>query len=276
MADTLGGRAADLLGESLIRASVVAGGDLSEVFEIELADGRVAIVKGGPGPEIEAKMLAAIRSTGAPAPAVIASDDSMLVLERLPSKGQLVDAWPDLGCVLSKLHADRGTATKTSELRYGWPDDYAFGEVAIVNTWSENWPTFWGEYRLANQARFLPKALARRIENLASRLSDFLPACPTPALLHGDLWGGNILVSGQRVSGLIDPASYLGDCEVDIAMLKLFNQPDEKFFEAYGSLPTDHEKRLPIYQLWPALVHLRLFGSAYRTMVERMLVAVGV
>src|SRR5256885_260509 len=61
-----------------------------------------------------------------------------------------------------------------------------------------------------------------------------LPARPTPALLHGDLWGGNILVAGDRVSGLIDPACYHGHTEVDLAMLGLFDQPDAAFYEAYG------------------------------------------
>jgi fructosamine-3-kinase len=97
----------------------------------------------------------------------------------------------------------------------------------------------------------------------------------TFGLLHGDLWGGNILVTGDQVSGLIDPACYHGHTEVDLAMLGLFDQPNAAFYEAYGSLEPGHDERTPIYRLWPALVHLRLFGTGYRPMVERLLQATG-
>jgi fructosamine-3-kinase len=85
--------------------------------------------------------------------------------------------------------------------------------------------------------------------------------------------GGNILVTGDQVSGLIDPACYHGHTEVDLAMLGLFDQPNAAFYEAYGSLEPGHDERTPIYRLWPALVHLRLFGTGYRPMVERLLQA---
>ena len=83
------------------------------------------------------------------------------------------------------------------------------------------------------------------------------------------------MVAGDRVSGLIDPACYHGHTEVDLAMLGLFDQPDAAFYEAYGLLEPGHDERTAIYRLWPALVHLRLFGAGYRPMVERLLQATG-
>lgn len=274
MTPTVAERAARLLGASLARASPIAGGDLSEVVAIELDDGRSAIVKGGPSPVTEAGMLDAIRATGAPAPAVLACDDTVLVLERLAGGGRIGDAWSDLGTVLARLHSVTGDTG--ARARYGWHVDYAFGSVPIENTWTDSWPGFWGERRLANQLPQLPAALATRIEALAAGLGDRLPSQPPPALLHGDLWGGNVLVHRQRISGLIDPACYHGDCEVDFAMLCLFGHPDDALLAAYGALPPGAEARVPIYQLWPALVHLRLFGAGYRPLVERLLAAVGV
>jgi fructosamine-3-kinase len=117
--------------------------------------------------------------------------------------------------------------------------------------------------------------LARRVEALAADLHNRLPARPAPALLHGDLWGGNILAAGDRVSGLIDPACYYGHAEVDLAMLGLFDQPGAAFTEAYGAPEPGHDERSAIYRLWPALVHLRLFGPGYRPMVDRLLDAIG-
>ena len=132
---------------------------------------------------------------------------------------------------------------------------------------TEDWAYFWAERRLRVHLSHLPSALARRVEALAADLPNRLPARPTPALLHGDLWSGNILVTGDRVSGLIDPACYHGHTEVDLAMLG---------YEAYGLLDPGHDERTAIYRLWPALVHLRLFGAGYRPMVERLLQATGV
>ena len=102
-----------------------------------------------------------------------------------------------------------------------------------------------------------------------------IPRDPPPALLHGDLWAGNILVEGGRLAAFIDPACYYGHAEVDLAMLCLFSTPPDEFWEAYGGRDEGWEDRLPIYQLFPALVHLRLFGATYAPMVERLLDAVG-
>lgn len=72
---------------------------------------------------------------------------------------------------------------------------------------------------------------------------------------------------------LIDPASYYGHAEVDLAMLTLFGSPPRAFWEACGKLDNGWERRRYAYQLWPALVHRRLFGAGYRTLVERLLSA---
>jgi fructosamine-3-kinase len=259
---------AALIGGAIHHVEAIHGGDLSEILRIALADGRDAIVKNGPAPKTEAAMLSAIAASGAPAPTVLAVSDEALVIELLPTGGSLSKAWVSLGLVLARLHAKSGA-------RYGWPTDYAFGPVAIANGWTEDWPRFWAERRLLVHLAHLPSALARRVEALAADLPNRLPARPTPALLHGDLWGGNILVAGDRVSGLIDPACYHGHTEVDLAMLGLFDQPVAAFYDAYGLLEPGHDERTAIYRLWPALVHMRLFGAGYRPMVERLLHATG-
>jgi len=109
------------------------------------------------------------------------------------------------------------------------------------------------------------------VERLAARLPAMLPATPKKSLLHGDLWSGNILVQGGKLAALVDPACYYGDGEVDLAMLTLFDTPPPEFWETYGELEQGWEERRRIYQLFPALVHLRLFGASYGGMVERLL-----
>lgn len=261
--------AAGLLGGSLHRAEAMHGGDLSQVVRITLTDGRVAVVKGGPAPRSEAAMLTCLRDAGMPAPAVLAVSESVLVLEALEAQGGISDAWSDLGAVLSRLHANEGA-------HYGWASDYAFGPVTIENAVCNDWPAFWADRRLRVHLPHIPAALARRVDALARDLPNRLPLRPPPALLHGDLWGGNVLVAAGKVVGLIDPACYYGHAEVDLAMLGLFDHPSHAFFEAYAPLAPGCAARSAIYRLWPALVHLRLFGAGYRSLVEGFLASAGV
>ncbi len=260
---------AALLSGELRRSRPLAGGSLSQIVQIALQNGREAIVKGGPAPRTEAAMLNAIAASGAPAPAVLAVSAEVLVIEVMPAGGSLNGAWRSLGEAAARLHAAKGRS-------YGWAENYAFGPVAIVNNWEDRWPAFWAEHRLLSNCPHISKDLSRRIEALAADLPNRLPAEPPPALLHGDLWGGNVLVAGNKVSALIDPACYYGHGEVDLAMLNLFDSPSAEFYEAYGALEPGHKERLPIYTLWPALVHLRLFGHSYRPLVQQLLSGEGV
>jgi fructosamine-3-kinase len=260
---------ARLLGGAVGRTQTLRGGDLSKLARLTLTDGRQAIVKDGSSPRTEAAMLRAIAAAGAPAPKVLAVSDDALVLDVLPSGGSLHGAWSSLGATLAILHTAKGD-------RYGWNGDYAFGPVAIENGWSDDWAAFWAERRLLVNVSHVAAGVGRRIERLAADLPNRLPRRPAPSLLHGDLWSGNVLVDDNRVSGLIDPACYYGHGEVDIAMLMLFDRPLGAFYSAYGALEPGHDERLVIYRLWPALVHLRLFGSGYEPLVDRLLSAAGV
>ena len=264
---------AALLGGTLRHATRLHGGDLSQVVRITLVDGRAAVVKTGQAPRIEAAMLRAIAATGAPAPQVLAVSETVLVIECVLSGGRLETAWESLGAVLAKLHGCRGN-------QYGWHCDYAFGPVAIENAALDDWPAFWAVRRLLTHCAHVPRILARRIEALAADLPNRLPQRPAASLLHGDLWSGNILTADGNVTAFIDPACVFGHAEADLAMLRLFDTGAGKagpaFDAAYGSLAPGHADRLPIYQLWPALVHLRLFGASYRPLVDRLLTAAGV
>lgn len=255
--------AAALIGKELTGSQRLHGGDLSTVLRLRFADDTTAVLKISPAAEPEAGMLRAIAGSGAPAPAVLAVSGDLLLLQDLGRDQGVSAAWSDLGRQLRRLHDVRGAG-------YGWPCDHAFGPVPIQNSPLEDWPDFWARRRLLPFLPDLPPSLARRIEALAARLPDLLPACPAPVLLHGDLWSGNIMARDGRVTGLIDPACYHGHAEVDLAMLSLFGTPDAAFRDAYGPQPGLEDRR-PIYQLFPALVHLRLFGSGYLGLVERCL-----
>lgn len=261
-------KASELVGYSISEAEPLHGGSLSTVFRLRAADGRSFIAKPGHTAKTEAKMLDAIKSAGALTPCVVAVSGDLLILEDLgPDEGP-ENAWSSLGQELRQLHATWGAF-------YGWPEDHSFGTVGIPNARTQSWPEFWAERRLLPSCSEIPPDLARRVEALAKRVGDFLPEHPPAALLHGDLWVGNVMARAGQVTGLIDPSSYYGDAEVDLAMLSLFGTPADDFWQAYGDLDPGFAERRPIYQLWPALVHLRLFGAGYRNLVEQCVACVG-
>ena len=261
---TLGDRAAALVDGTLSDWVQIAHGNLSAVYRMTLCDGRTMVVKSAATVGQEAAMLQAISESGAPCPAVFESADDLLVMEAVPIDGTLRgSAWSSLADSLHLLHA-------ASAASYGWQTDHAFGAVAIPNGRCDDWSAFWANRRLRCHIPSLEPTLAKRVEQLADRVGDRLPAHPRPSLLHGDLWAGNILVSGSEVSALIDPACYYGDREVDVAMLTVFSNPPRSFFDALD-LELGWRERLPLYRLWPALVHLRLLGSGYTGLMSRTL-----
>ncbi len=256
-----------LTGRRPAGASPLSGGSLSSVWRVEIPGGEPLIAKTGPGLQREAGMLSAIRASGAPAPNVVAVTDGLLLMSALPAGGAA--DWPGLGGAMATLHACTGE-------RFGWHEDHAFASVEIPNRESDDWVSFWRDRRLLEPAAALDPAFRSRLEQLSGDLENRLPARPVPALLHGDLWGGNVVFGAGGISGFIDPACYFGHAEVDIAMLRLFDSPPCELFDAYGGLEPGADERLPIYQLWPAIVHVRLFGSGYHGLLDRLLAALGV
>ena len=243
----------------------LSGGALSEALLVTRPDGRRTVAKHAAPPGVEAAMLRALLDAGLPAPLVEGEHDGMLLLEYIANDRLFSPrAWASVGAGLRGLHA------RTAD-RYGWPSDTRIGTVEIDNRQGTDWPAFWGGQRLVATAALLDRPWRERVDALAGRLTGLLPAAPTPSHLHGDLWTGNILVADGRLAALIDPACYHGDREVDLAMLTLFDAPPPAFWEAYGPLASGWEARRPIYQLFPALLHLRLFGAAYADLVDRLL-----
>jgi fructosamine-3-kinase len=258
-------KVATLTGVPEERLERLAGGDLSEVLLLRRPDGRCTVAKGGPAVGTEAAMLRALAGAGVPVPMVEGEHEGVLLLEHIDNDGVFsANAWADIGDVVRKLHARIGR-------QYGWPADYRLGTVALDNRQTADWPAFWGEQRLIATASILDRPTRERVDQLARRLGDLLPPSPPPAFLHGDLWTGNILVSAGKLAALVDPACYGGHNEVDLAMLTLFGTPPAEFWEAYGALEPGWEERRDIYQLFPAIVHLRLFGAGYAGLVDRLL-----
>jgi fructosamine-3-kinase len=113
----------------------------------------------------------------------------------------------------------------------------------------------------------------RGFDGLFESLPELLKTNDPPSRLHGDLWSGNYCYT-QGGAALFDPAAYVGHREVDLAMMRLFGGFEERVFEAYEAaypLSSGSERRMKVYQLYPLLVHVNLFGASYATAVEQSL-----
>ena len=265
---TVTARIEQITGQSVRSLRLLEGGDLGGAVQVTLADGTLLVAKDGPLVHVEAEMLRTICATGAPVPRIHHAEPGLLVMDYVAA-GDLI-SWEALAETLAVLHAPLDPTGP----RYGWDVDYAFGKVSIVNSASDDWPHFWAQHRLLCHVPHVSSDIATRLETLAVRLPDLLPTAPPVSLLHGDLWGGNMLFEKDRFAAFIDPASYRGDREVDVAMLAWVESPPPRFFDALDLSPGWRE-RYPVYALWPALVHLRLFGDGYRASVTAALDALG-
>lgn len=219
--------------------------------------------------------LAATRTVRVPRPVCwgVAAGQAYLVLEYLPLGGSGARAMEILGRQLAALH-------QLPQPYFGWHRDNTIGSTPQPNGHCDDWVEFWRERRLGFQLDLAARnghggELQRRGEAVLSRLEGLYAGHrPQPALLHGDLWGGNTgcLADGEPV--IFDPAVYYGDREADLAMTELFGGFSERFHAAYReTLPLEpgYPRRRTLYNLYHVLNHLNLFGGGYRAQAERML-----
>jgi fructosamine-3-kinase len=201
----------------------------------------------------------------------IADNSSYLVMEWLEFGRGTTQAWEEMGRKLAAMHKAGGSD------KFGWERNNTIGSTPQINTWTENWADFFAEHRIGYQLQ-----LAKRkggsfpdYTQVVEVVKDFLAdRAPEPSLVHGDLWSGNaaILETGEPV--ILDPATYYGDREVDIAMTELFSGFPAAFYRGYNEVfPLDegYAQRKTLYNLYHILNHFNLFGGGYSSQANRML-----
>lgn len=197
-----------------------------------------------------------------------------LALEYLPPSPEPRDYPEHLGLGLVGLHRTRAAG-------WGWPEENRIGPLAQPNPALGSWGAFWREARIAPQLRRATDAghLTRGDRALLDQVLERCDAVLAPArdegpsLVHGDLWSGNVHAGPDGLAVLVDPASYHGHREVDLAMAELFGGFPRRALEVYRStwplVDGYDEARRPLYQLYYLLAHLNLFGIDYLPAVRR-------
>jgi protein-ribulosamine 3-kinase len=271
---------------AVVRATPLGGGSINEAWAVELADGRELFIKANAqAPDdmffVEARGLSFLQEGLAAAqllrvPKVLAQTSGFLALELLEPGPPCADFDARLGWDLATLHRSG------AGLAFGLDHDNYVGSVPQSNEPCVDWPSFYRDRRLApmleRAGRAITPSLRRRVEALFDALPSLCADPEPPARLHGDLWGGNLHRDAAGGPVLIDPAAYVGHREIDLAMMRLFGGFSPRTFAAYAEvwpLQDGWQRRVDLYQLYPLLVHVVLFGGSYLGSVEAALTRLG-
>ena len=265
------------LGVKIVHSEHVSGGDINAARKLVTRSGTSYFIKYRSAPdartnlEAEAAGLEAIGNSGAiAAPEVLfcssVDGTAFLVMPYLASSQPQKQDWETLGRGLAALH-------KSTAPQFGWPQNNFIGALPQSNQHHEDWATFYARERLLPQMEQAKPLLDPRLYGRGLKVIDKLPELvprEIPALIHGDLWGGNKLFTKDGPV-LIDPAACHASREMDIAMSMLFGGFASAFYDAYTEafpLEAGWEERMSLYQLYYLLVHVNIFGRSYASGVE--------
>ncbi|MEO5767735.1 MAG: fructosamine kinase family protein [Polyangia bacterium] len=270
-----------VVGAEVTATRALTGGDINDAYAADLSDGREVFVKTSrdrhPPAEMfptEARGLRWLAAAGAlRTPEVIATDPRFLVLELIRAGTRAAAFDQDLGRGLAGLH-------QAGAPGFGLDHDNFIGPLAQSNRPAVSWAAFYAAARIEPQLRRAVDAGAMSVKGeqglrrVLAKMDDLVGPAEPPARLHGDLWSGNLICDQEGAPCLIDPAAYGGHREVDLAMMRLFGGFSGSVFQAYEEvfpLAPGHRERVRLYQLYPLLVHVNLFGGAYLGSLESAL-----
>jgi fructosamine-3-kinase len=200
-----------------------------------------------------------------------ADNSSYIVLQWLDLGGGNSQSWTEMGHQLAAMHRE---GTKE---RFGWERNNTIGSTPQINTWTDNWADFFADHRIGYQLKLAKRRggnfgdLNQIIKAVRNKLTDRQPQA---SLVHGDLWSGNAAITSDGKPVILDPATYYGDRETDIAMTELFGGFPRAFYQGYNEawqLDSDYQQRKNIYNLYHVLNHFNLFGGGYANQAQRII-----
>ena len=267
-----------ITGQRPVRHGPLSGGCIAEIHKVDLADGSSVVAK-LPGRDgdlaLEAWMLGYLAGkSDLPMPVVLHGGADLMLMEYIETSGGIdAAAQTHAADLLAALHVIEGPA-------FGLERDTLIGPLPQPNGEMPSWIEFFAERRLLHMGREalasggIGTATMARLAALAGKLPELLDEPAHPSLIHGDLWGGNVLTRNGRIAAFVDPAIYFAHPEIELAFSTLFSTFGDAFFSRYGEhrpiAPGFFETRRDLYNLYPLLVHARLFGGGYGGQADRI------
>ncbi|MGX4645499.1 fructosamine kinase family protein [Holzapfeliella sp. JNUCC 80] len=269
------------LPEPVEKYSAVTGGDINQAFHIYThTNSYFLLVQENATKQFFSHEVAGLKALGefAKTPNVLEfgdnGKDAFLLLEyidHLPHGNQY-----ELGQALAKVHQSTSFTHK-----FGFDSDFELGNFTGSNSWQDDWISFFIAQRFEPLRKLIihnhnwSVELEHLYQNMLGQFKEDLASHKSiPSLLHGDLWGGNIMFDLDQHPVFIDPAVYYGDREFDIAITQVFGGFNQEFMAGYQSiwpLDEDYEDRLIYYKLYYMMFHLSEFGAIYQPSVYRLL-----
>lgn len=188
-----------------------------------------------------------------------------LLLNFINSASRKRSFWHDFGAAMASLHKNHQND------QYGLSYSNYIGRLDQFNEFSDDWISFFigqrleVQFRLAFDNGYIDRPYLEKCKRFYQKLPDLLPVDP-PSLLHGDLWSGNYMTGEEGQPVIIDPAVYYGHREIELSFTKMFGGFDRQFYRSYIEaypLESGFENRVDIYNIYPHLVHVNLFGPSY-------------
>lgn len=180
---------------------------------------------------------------------------------------------------LEKLNKEQQTVGKgagqsdvAAVEKFGFHVTTCCGYLPQDNQWQSDWVPFYTQQRLQHQLNMVEKSYGdRETRELWAELQLKIPQFfkdveIVPALLHGDLWGGNVAECADGPV-IFDPASFYGHSEYELGIAGMFGGFNSAFYSAYHSkIPQapGFAKRNQLYQLFHYLNHWNHFGGGYK------------
>lgn len=270
------------------RMQRISGGGINDAYRLVLNDGLDSVFMKANRKEnlaffeaeaVGVDAIAETKAIGVPQVLGMGTDEerdcSFLLLEYMAEQKPVEDYWEIFARQLAQFH--RADVEVIFDKGFGFREDNFIGARMQKNAPRESWIAFFRDCRLTPQfedaVHYFDTADRKRMDYFLEHLDDFLTEPEYPSLLHGDLWSGNFLTGNDGRAWLIDPAVYVGNREVDIAMTELFGGFSQEFYVAYreaASLQDGYEDRKDIYNLYQLLNHLNMFGRSYLPAVLRI------
>lgn len=264
-----------LLGQEIVSVLSVSGGDINDAYKV-VTEEKIFFAKVNSSKNskeilrTEALGLELLKSKGN------INVPKVILLKNIDDKTVLILNWVDIGPASNKTSLDFANQLtklhKNNNLKFGLDFNNYIGTLPQINNFTDEWLEFYNLFRIQYQLKLaidsgkLETNLIRKSENMFRNIEQDFPGVK-PSLLHGDLWSGNYLIDKSSKNVFIDPATYYGHREIDIAMMKLFGGFSNDIYETYNSimpLEKDWKGRSKFYQLYYILVHVNLFGGNYK------------